>query len=116
VEPDSLIPEPIQVSARHEFIRDSRHYCSRLWSGYCLGAAHETAGQGDKAVTAHKKAIEINPYYRLNFKVLGGADFKMGRLEEALRPGRHGQPRALRCPSSQLKISGPAGHHSTTPC
>jgi tetratricopeptide (TPR) repeat protein/predicted Ser/Thr protein kinase len=49
-----------------------------------LGDALRPVSQDD-SIAAYKRAIEINPYYWMNYNSLGGAYFKFGRNEEALK-------------------------------
>jgi len=49
-----------------------------------LGQAYLHSGRKDEALQAHLKAIELNPYYWLNYYALGQAYSHLGANEKAL--------------------------------
>ena len=49
-----------------------------------LGNAYMENGQKSEAISAYKKAIEVNPYYWGHHIVLGNAYFSIGNMEQAL--------------------------------
>jgi len=61
-----------------EYIHDD----PRLYDG--LGISYRNVGRSDKAITFHKKAIEIAPNFAPSYMNLGNAYFDIGETEKAI--------------------------------
>jgi tetratricopeptide (TPR) repeat protein len=54
-----------------------------------LGKAYLALGQKEQALHAYQKAIDINPYYWVNYNSIGLAYSDLGEYDKALLPPRN---------------------------